>query len=66
MGVKNRGGEGWVVVYAELRGGGRYEEKWSRIYMAFGETKQLRFVFDVDFWNTLFSSMTYKAWAVAD
>ena len=66
VGVKNLGGDGWVIVYAELRSGGRYEEKNERIYMASGETKQLQFVYDVGFWNTVFSSMTYKAWAVAD
>lgn len=66
VGFKNHGGEGWVIVYSELRGGGRYEEKSSRIYMASGETKQIQFVFDVGFWDTLFSTMTYKAWAVAD
>jgi len=66
VGIKNHGGEGWVRVYAELRGGGRYEEKSSRIYMASGQTKQIRFVFDVDWWDTLFSSMNYRAWAVAD
>ena len=66
VGVKNYGGDGWVYVYAELRSGGRYEEKNDRIYIASGETKQLQFVFDVGFWNTVFSSMTYKAWAIAD
>lgn len=64
VGVKNHGSDGWVTVYAELRSAGRYEEKNSRIYMTSGETKQLQFVFDVGFWNTVFSSMTYKAWTV--
>jgi len=66
VGVKNNGGDGWVTVYAELRGGGRYEEKNERIYLASGETKQLQFVFDVSFWSSLFSSMTYRAWVVVD
>lgn len=62
--VKNNGGEGWVTVYAELSGGGRYEEQNQRIYLASGETRQLQFVFDVTVWNALFSSMSYSAWAV--
>jgi len=62
VGVKNNGGDGWVTIYAELRGGGRYEEKNQKIYMASGETKQLQFVFDVSLWSSLFSSMTYRAW----
>ena len=59
--VKNNGGDGWVTVYAELTGGGRYEEKNERIFLASGETKQLQFVFDVSFWSSVFSSMTYEA-----
>lgn len=66
VGVKNHGGDGWVKVYAELRSGGRYEEQNKRIYMASGENKQLQFVYDVSFWSSVFSTMTYKAWAVAD
>lgn len=66
VGVKNNGGEGWVTVYAELDSAGRYEEKSSRIFLASGETKQLQFVYDVGFWNTVFSSMTYKARAVVE
>ena len=62
--VKNNGAEGWVTTYAELSGGGRYEEQNQRIYLASGETKQLQFVFDVTIWNSLFSSMTYRAWTV--
>jgi len=64
VGVKNNGGDGWVIVYAELESGGRYEEQNKRIYMASGETKQLQFVYDVSFWGSAFSSMTYRAWVV--
>ena len=64
VGVKNNGGDGWVIVYAELKSGGRYEEQNKRIYMASGETKQLQFVYDVSFWSSAFSSMTYRAWVV--
>ena len=66
VGVKNNGGEGWITVYAELNSAGRYEEKNQRIFIASGEAKQLQFVFDVSFWSTAFSSMTYRAWAVVD
>jgi hypothetical protein len=62
--VKNNGGDGWVTVYAEIEGAGKYEKKEQRIYMASGETKQLQFVFDISFWNALFSSLNYRAWAV--
>jgi len=64
VGVKNNGGEGWVTVYAEIEGAGKYEKKEQTIYMLSGETKQLQFVFDISFWNALFSSLTYRAWAV--
>ena len=64
--VTNQGGEGWIKVYAEIRGGGRYEELNQRIYIDEGETKDLQFVFDVGFLQSLFSSMTYRAWAVVE
>jgi len=65
VGVKNNGGDGWVTVYAEIEGAGKYEKKEQRIYMVSGETKQLQFVFDISFWNALFSSLSYRAWAVS-
>jgi len=64
--VTNQGGEGWIKVYAEVSGGGRYEELNQRVYIDSGETKQLQFVFDVGFLQSLFSSMTYRAWAVVE
>jgi hypothetical protein len=63
--IKNNGGGGWVTVYAEIEGAGKYEKKEQKIYIISGETKQLQFVFDISFWNALFSSLTYRAWAVA-
>ena len=62
--VTNQGGEGWVKVYAEINGP-RYEEQNQRIYMDKGETKQLQFAFDIGIFDAL-SSVTSKAWAVAD
>jgi hypothetical protein len=64
VGVKNNGGEGWITVYVEIEGAGKYEKKEQRIYVASGETRQLQFVFDISLWNALFSSMTYRAWAI--
>jgi len=64
VGVRNNGGDGWVTVYAELRGSGYYGELNKRVYLASGETKNLQFVFDISFWNQGFSALSYKAWAV--
>jgi len=62
--VKNNGGEGWITVYAEISGAGKYEKQQQRIYLSSGETQALHFVFDVSFWGVLFSQVTYRAWAV--
>jgi flagellar basal body-associated protein FliL len=62
--VKNNGEEGNVIVYAEISGAGKYEKKEQLVYLAKGESKDLRFTFDISFWNAVFSQITYKAWAV--
>jgi hypothetical protein len=61
--VKNNGGSGWVTVHAELSGGGRFERQEQRVYVQAGKTENVQFVFDITIWNSLFSSMQYKAWA---
>ncbi|MDI6691381.1 MAG: hypothetical protein QME50_05885 [Candidatus Bathyarchaeota archaeon] len=64
--VRNNGGDGWIKVFAEISGAGKYEKQEQRVYQKNGESKDLTFVFDISFWGALFSSMTYRAWAVAD
>jgi len=65
--VKNEGGAGWVKVYAEISGYGRYEKQDQRIYLASGESETLKFTFDVSLWGILGSpSIIYRVWAVAD
>ena len=65
--VKNNGGDGWVEVYAEISGYGKYEKQDQRIYLPSGESKTLKFTFDVSLWGILGSpSITYRSWAVAD
>lgn len=66
--VRNNGGEGWIKVFADISGAGKYEKQEQRVYLKSGETKDLTFVFDISFLGTLFSlgDITYRAWAVAD
>lgn len=64
--VKNNGGDGWIKVFAEISGAGKYEKQDQRIYLASGESQDLIFTFDISFWGVLFSSITYRAWAVVD
>jgi hypothetical protein len=63
--VVNEGGEGWVKVFSEIRGS-MYEEQNQRIYMAEGETKELKFKFDVGLLESAFTTENCKAWAIAD
>jgi len=64
--VKNNGADGWVRVYAELSGAGRYEKLDKRIYLAKGESDSVQFSFDISIWGALTSpAVTYRAWAVA-
>lgn len=66
--VRNNGADGWVKVYADISGAGKYEKQDQRLYLTNGETKDLNFVFDVNFLGTMLSvdSIKYKTWAVAD
>lgn len=66
--VRNNGGEGWIKVFADVSGAGKYEKQDDRVYLGSGEAKDLTFVFDISFLGTLFSlgDLTYRAWAVAD
>ena len=65
--VKNNGADGWIKVYAEISGAGRYEKQEKRTYLANGESKSLQFVFDISLWGAITSpSITYRAWAVVD
>lgn len=61
--VKNNGEEGNVIVYAEISDAGKYEKQEQLVYLSKGESKNLRFTFDISFWNTLFSQITYQAWS---
>ena len=61
--VKNNGGDGWVTVYAELEASGYYEELNQRTFLASGQTKDLRFVFDISLLGQDFSTVSYRAWA---
>jgi|GEM_PF-2542007 len=65
--VKNNGGDGYVKVYADISGYGRYEKQDQRVYLVNGESRIVKFTFDVNLWGILGSpSITYRAWAVAD
>jgi hypothetical protein len=64
--VRNNGGDGWIKAFAEVSGAGKYEKQEERVYLRNGETEDLNFVFDVSVWGVLFSSITYRVWAVAD
>lgn len=65
--VKNNGADGWVRVYAEISGAGRYEKQDHRTYLARGESESLQFVFDISLWGALTNpTITYRAWAVVD
>lgn len=66
--VRNNGGDGWIKVFADISGAGKYEKQEQRIYLRNGETRDLDFIFDISFLGTLFSlgDITYRAWAVAD
>ncbi|MFX0203670.1 MAG: hypothetical protein ACFFCW_46825 [Candidatus Hodarchaeota archaeon] len=64
--VRNQGGDGWIRVYAEISGAGKYEKRDQRVYLRTGERATVTFVFDLSFWGALFSSTNYKVWAVAD
>jgi len=65
--VKNNGADGWIKVYAEISGAGRYEKQEERIYLANGGSRSLQFVFDISLWGAISSpSITYRAWAVVD
>jgi hypothetical protein len=60
--VKNNGAAGFVTVHSELSGGGRFEQQEQTVYLNAGEIKSVQFVFDISFWNSLFSSMSYRVW----
>jgi hypothetical protein len=65
--VRNNGASGWVKVYAEISGAGRYEKQYKRIYLASGESDARQFVFDISLWGALTNpTITYRAWANAD
>jgi len=69
--VRNEGGDGWIIVYADFSAGGQYEQKTQRLYLRKGETKYTWFKFDLDFWYSLFGGlidpetlkMAYRVWA---
>jgi len=53
--IRNNGGEGWVKVIAELWCGG-YEKQEQKIYMKAGESRNIRFAFNV----RLFQCFSYR------
>jgi flagellar basal body-associated protein FliL len=61
--VKNNGEEGYIKVYAEINGAGKYEKQEQLLYLGKGQSQNLKFTFDISFWNALFSQITYNAWA---
>ncbi len=64
--VKNNGNAGYITVYAEINGAGRYEKQDQRIYVGTEDSKSLTFTFDISVWGSLTNpSITYKAWATA-
>ena len=63
--VKNNGASGWVTVYAEINGAGRYEQQNTKIYLANGESKSATLTFDISVWGSLTNpTISYKVWAV--
>ena len=62
--VKNNGVSGWVTLYAEINGAGRYEKQDRQVYLGNGESKSETFSFDISLWGSLTNpSISYKAWA---
>ncbi len=62
--VKNNGVSGWIALYAEINGAGRYERQDTRIYLGDGESQLHTFTFDISVLGTLSQpSISYKAWA---
>lgn len=61
--ISNKGGAGWVRVYAEVSGEGVYEKQDQRIFLESGELRELSFTFNVT-WNG--TPIYCRAWAVAD
>lgn len=65
--VRNNGVDGWVRVYAEINGAGRFEQQDKRIYVASGQSNSLQFVFDISLWGALSNpAISYRTWANAD
>jgi len=65
VGVKNNGEGGWITVYAEITGMGKYEEQSKQLYLENNQEEILKFVFDVSVWGALTSpSIQYRAWVV--
>jgi hypothetical protein len=65
--VRNNGVDGWIKVYAEINGAGRYETQDKRVYVASGQTNSMQFVFDISLWGVLSNpTISYRAWANAD
>ncbi|MCW4010329.1 MAG: hypothetical protein NWF05_06880 [Candidatus Bathyarchaeota archaeon] len=64
--VQNHGASGWVTLYAEINGAGRYEKQNMRIYLGNGEIKTATFTFDITVLGTLSNpSIKYKAWVTS-
>jgi len=65
--VKNNGESGYVKIFAEINGAGRYEKQDRRIYLGCDESKQETFAFDISLLGSLTQpSISYKVWTVAD
>jgi hypothetical protein len=64
--VKNNGADGWIRVYVEINGAGRFEQQDKRVYVASGQSNSLQFVFDISLWGVLTNpTISYRAWANA-
>ena len=61
--VRNNGGDGYIIVSAEVSGGEELQKQDRRIYLARGESLTLTFMFYRDL---PFGDMNYRVWARAD
>lgn len=62
--VKNNGASGYVTVYGEINGAGRYEQKSTNLYLENGQSQSITLTFDISVLGSLSNpSISYRAWA---
>ena len=62
--VKNNGASGYVTVFGEINGAGRYEQKSTNLYLENGQSQSITLTFDISVLGSLSNpSISYRAWA---